>query len=513
MIHAPVKPLRDFQQRLAGELTEDYVVPSHVHGFVPARSPLTNAQVHRGREWVLRVDLADFFPSINFGRVRGLFMSSPFEFGEPAATLLAQICCFEGCLPQGAPTSPIISNYICHSLDRGLASLASSARCSVTRYADDLCFSTDQAYFPHHIAYVHQGVTAAGEAVEEVVQSNGFEINSAKTRLMRRTQRQRVTGLVVNEKANVSRNYVRDLRNLLYIWKRYGEAAAITAWKKRGHPYNWPPGKPAPEFARVVRGRVQHVGSVKGWTNSTYLGLAGILGEVDEGFTLRHEAPPAPPADRLKARLFTEGKTDVTHILAAQRSFHRQGEFLDIELIADEQSAQRGDRRLLRRCEGLSYTPQPMPCICLFDSDNAEVLEEAVGSRDWKDWGNRVAAVAIVDADADRSCIETLYDDSVREIEDHEGRRFFLMSEFDEKSGLHESGRFVAPHPSKNKLVPEHVFEIEGNRSAGLSKADFAAAIEAEAEGFSVVSFDGFRPTFETIRDVLAAIAPASASD
>src|ERR1700755_2531066 len=75
-IDAPIKPLRDIQRCLADALSASYEAPSHVHGFTTGRSPVSNARAHRGREWVLRVDLKDFFPSINFGRVRGLFLDT-----------------------------------------------------------------------------------------------------------------------------------------------------------------------------------------------------------------------------------------------------------------------------------------------------------------------------------------------------------------------------------------------------------------------------------------------------
>lgn len=507
VIHAPIQPLKEIQRKLARKI--EYEVPDLVHGFVPERSPLSNARVHRKHEWVLRIDLADFFPSINFGRVRGLFLAYPFEYGPDAATMIAQTCCFDGVLPQGAPTSPLISNLICRSLDRDLERLAAKERCAVSRYADDLCLSSDQGYFPHHLAYIEQGRTVAGETIEAIVEDNGFNINHAKSRLMHRTQRQRVTGLVVNEKANVSRDYVRDLRNLLYIWGRHGEAEAIAAWTRKGHPRNWPPEKPSPTFAKVVRGRVQHVGSVKGWTDSTYLALARKLDEVDEGFVLRHQAPPAPRKDRRKVRLLTEGDSDISHILAAQRHFHRQGDFLDLELVIDDQSAQHGDRNLLRTCRGLAMTPQPKPCVCLFDRDNPEVLKEAVGRDDWKDWGNGVIAAAIVSPDGGRACIEMLYDEAVREIEDEKGRRLFLMSEFDDRSGLHESLKFNTPHPDRRKLLPDAVFAIGDNRSVLLSKSDFARVVESESGDFANVSFDGFRATFEVVREALGATSAA----
>jgi len=477
-IDAPVWPLKEIQRRLADQLSLWYEPPLHVHGFVPERSPISNARAHRGREWVLRVDLADFFPSINFGRVRGLFMSYPFEFPGSVATLLAQTCCCDGRLPQGAPTSPMISNFICHSLDRDLFRLAWSERCSVSRYADDLCFSTDRGYFPPQLGHIDNGKTVAGPAIVTAVEANGFTINPEKSKLMRRTQRQRITGLVVNKKTNVPRDYVRDLRNLLYIWKQYGESDAIKAWQRRGGPGNWPPGKSLPEFPQVVRGRVQYVGKIKGWTSSTYLGLATTLDEVDASFSLRHQAPDPEPRKQ-KVRLFTEGEADPLHMLAAQQSFHREGEFLDFELIDDDASPKNGDQALLRTCRALAMTPQPTPCLCLFDSDNDQVLPEAVESGGWKDWGNGVVAVALVGPSGGRVCIEMLHDRAARELEDGEGRRLFLMSEFHPESGVHDSGTFTTPHPGGTKLVPKKVYTIAGSRSVAMGKLDFAKAISA----------------------------------
>jgi RNA-directed DNA polymerase len=151
-IRAPIKPIKDIQRDLADVLTRCYSAPPHVHGFVPGRSPSSNARRHRRQKWVLRVDLKDFFPSIHFGRVWGLFQAPPFEYPEEVATTLAQICCFENQLPQGAPTSPIVSNFICWGMDKALSRLAAVERCYYSRYADDLCFSTDRSSFPASLA-------------------------------------------------------------------------------------------------------------------------------------------------------------------------------------------------------------------------------------------------------------------------------------------------------------------------------------------------------------------------
>jgi RNA-directed DNA polymerase len=264
-IHAPIKPIKDIQQRLSKLLSDCYEPPVNVHGFVRGRSPMSNARLHQRQQWVLRLDLADFFPSIHFGRVRGLFRAYPFDYPADVATLLAQICCHDGRLPQGAPTSPIISNYICRRLDSRLAQLARAERCHYTRYADDLCFSTDRTRFSATLGSIDAGLPTAGVSVVEIIVANGFTVNEAKIRMMRRTQRQRITVLVVNRKVNVSQQYTRDLRNLLYIWQQHGEPDATAALGRLEPHMNWPPGKPTPEFRKVVRGRVQHVGAVKGW--------------------------------------------------------------------------------------------------------------------------------------------------------------------------------------------------------------------------------------------------------
>ena len=114
-----------------------------VHGFVEDRSIVTNAKRHLETKpyHLLSLDLEDFFPSITFFRVRGVFRKAPFNLSHEVATVLAQLCTFQNTLPQGAPTSPMLSNLVCRSLDRDLMSLARRHRATYTRYADDITFS------------------------------------------------------------------------------------------------------------------------------------------------------------------------------------------------------------------------------------------------------------------------------------------------------------------------------------------------------------------------------------
>ena len=190
------------------------------HGFKRDRSIITNAIKHHKRRYVFNIDLQDFFPSINFGRVRGFFIKDAnFMLHAKVATILAQIACYENGLPQGAPCSPVISNLIGHVLDIRLCKLASANGCTYSRYADDITFSTNKPDFPPSIAKRVAGEAhkwEVGDKLEEAVVSAGFAINPAKTRMQYRSSRQAVTGLVVNRKVNIRTEYRRTVRAMAH---------------------------------------------------------------------------------------------------------------------------------------------------------------------------------------------------------------------------------------------------------------------------------------------------------
>lgn len=225
-IHAPIPELKLIQKRLATHLTlclqeitrsneiDDQCVLSH--GFRKGFSIVTNARRHRNRRFVFNTDLADFFPSIDFGRVRGYFIQNrDFRIPIKVATILAQIACRNGALPQGSPCSPVISNLIGNILDIHLAALASRSGCTYTRYADDLSFSTNLREFPRSIAIPDpngSGLWSAGPELESRVRRAGFNVNPSKSRLSIRNSRQLVTGLVVNKIVNVPYEYSKTTR-------------------------------------------------------------------------------------------------------------------------------------------------------------------------------------------------------------------------------------------------------------------------------------------------------------
>lgn len=269
--------------RYLNQLLKALYLPSDsVCGFVEGRSVVTNASKHVGKKYVFNTDLMDFFPSIEQPRVWKRLQLPPFNFHKAVANVVAGLCSMkeevEGkvkyVLPQGAPTSPIITNMICDNLDRRLRGLAKRFGLSYSRYADDITFSSD------HYVYSLNGDFR--KELDRIISSQGFRMNPAKTRLQKRGERQEVTGLTVNELPNVTRKYVREIRDLLYIWDRYGYGTAMLKFIPR---YGNSKGKAKsgnPDLANVLEGKLMYLKMVKGSSNPTYLSLYAKFRKLSE---------------------------------------------------------------------------------------------------------------------------------------------------------------------------------------------------------------------------------------
>jgi RNA-directed DNA polymerase len=263
-IFAPPRSLAFLQRKIAVALLAQHKPKPASHGFLRDRSIVTNAKCHAGQAAIFNLDLKDFFPSIHFGRLQRLLQKKPFRLGGEAATVICQIC-FEaaGRLPQGAPSSPIISNLVCRALDDGLQRLAHVHGCVYTRYADDLTFSTSRPILPAAIAVIDASTSrySAGSELAGVITASSFTINPTKVRLYRRDRRQEVTGLTVNENPNVRRAFVRDLDAIIHGWRKYGYEAASAHYVKLRR-------RPVPLdrkfLINVLRGKLAFIRMVKG---------------------------------------------------------------------------------------------------------------------------------------------------------------------------------------------------------------------------------------------------------
>lgn len=177
-----------------------------------------NAEVHRGKRYVFNLDIENFFDQYNFGRVRGFFINDrDFSLNPTVATTIAQIACFNNVLPQGSPTSPHIANLLTQFFDNRMARFLRPRRCGYTRYADDITISTNVREFPAEVAIRTptdpQGWSIAPELAAIFARAN-LPPNPSKTRMSLYSSRQAVTGLVVNQRPNVTREYYLQTRSM-----------------------------------------------------------------------------------------------------------------------------------------------------------------------------------------------------------------------------------------------------------------------------------------------------------
>ena len=258
-ITAPTGKLKDIQRCISAIVAPYYRTPECVHGFAEGRSVATNARNHTGRNYVLNIDLKDFFPTITYTRV----MKSLQELGfnEEVSDIISRLCTipmwderkemWRNALPQGSPSSPLLSNIVCSSLDQRLSALAKRYGVTYSRYADDMTFSSD------HSVYARDGLFF--KELEDIVRSSGFKINEKKTRLQKKGSRQEVTGLIVGEKVNTYRQFTKNLRAAVF----HAETNGCTP-----HEFN------------NIMGRVSYMAMVKGTDAPVVKRFRAIMSKV-----------------------------------------------------------------------------------------------------------------------------------------------------------------------------------------------------------------------------------------
>jgi RNA-directed DNA polymerase len=256
-LSAPHRKLAAAQRWIFENIVGKLPAEPPAHGFLPGRSIVSNAAAHAGRAVVLNLDLEGFFPSITFPRVASVFRR--LGYSPAAATILGLLCTecprrevlYEGRkyhvatgprgLPQGACTSPGLSNQVARRLDRRLGGLAAKMGLTYTRYADDLTFSGDEG-LNERLGYVMA-------RVRHLAAEEGFAVNEKKTRVLRRSARQLVTGLVVNDRPGVPRDEVRRLRAILHRARTEG----LDAQNRAG----------LPNFRAWLVGKIAYVSMVR----------------------------------------------------------------------------------------------------------------------------------------------------------------------------------------------------------------------------------------------------------
>lgn len=258
-ISKPKESLKIIQKCLLEILSILYKPHHSAHGFIKEKNVVTNSAVHVGKKYIFNIDIKDFFPSTSFHKIKFLLSLKPFFLNgerEEIGSLIANLCCKEGFLPQGAPTSPIITNIVCRRIDSMFWELARVHKAKYTRYADDITFSSNKNIFDECFF----------NKIKKILSVDKYEINPQKTRLSLWYQRQEVTGVVVNQKQNLAREYIKDIRYWLFSWEKFKAINTQSDFEKRYpekkgfHRYNKTIG-----FKNYLFGKIQYLKMVRGF--------------------------------------------------------------------------------------------------------------------------------------------------------------------------------------------------------------------------------------------------------
>jgi RNA-directed DNA polymerase len=294
------------------------------YGFKRHKGIVDNAYRHRRRRFVFNIDIEDFFDQFNFGRVRGFFIKDRrFALTADVATVIAQIVCFNNKLPQGSPTSPHIANLCSEFLDRRMSRFLAPLRCRYSRYADDITISTNVRIFPNLVAIQNsldpQGWQVAPQ-LEDLLKRSGFSVAKKKTRLSSKaTGRQVVTGLVVNEKVNITREYYLTTRAMCHRLFRAKPVAAPKPTTNYTNSCNPLVPSVDPDIHAHIEGRVAFIDHVR--RRSDQRSLRDQQDEPTQFFGLLTKyflhrefyGSPMP-------KVITEGPSDVFYLKVAART-------------------------------------------------------------------------------------------------------------------------------------------------------------------------------------------------
>ncbi|MBR3766176.1 MAG: RNA-directed DNA polymerase [Muribaculaceae bacterium] len=321
-IYAPLYNLRWIQICLNEIFKAIYTPSPYAMGFAAGRSIVDNARMHTNQNYVFNIDLQDFFHSIDRHRVYKRLQFAPFNFNPEIANVIAGFCTIKSfvrsggsssidcyVLPQGAPTSPLLTNAICDTLDRRLQGLAKRFGLHYSRYADDITFSS--------MHNVYQEQSEFRQELERIIADQGFTINPKKTRLSHCSKRQEVTGLVVSQKVNVNPKFVKDIRAILHIWEKYGYNAAYSSFYPKYLSEKCQLNRGYMNLANVISGKLCFLKMVKGAKDPIYIKLNEQFASI-----LKSQKSTKGESERIKY-LMTMTKRDFEKKIGTKIHFNR----------------------------------------------------------------------------------------------------------------------------------------------------------------------------------------------
>ncbi len=279
-IQSPNDYLKKIQRKLARYLENFCTIEDSACGFVRGKSIKDGARLHVGKKCILNIDFKDFFPEIKSKQVYDNLRMC--YFPDEICKAITHIVCYNGGLPQGAPTSPILSNLVCRNLDKQLFQLSITYNFSYSRYADDLTFSTNDKIFHSSIVKKNGKKIILGTVLENIISENLFLINEKKIKLHLQNNRMETTGLTVNKKINLPREYLKNLRAILHNCEKNGLFHEARKYRRKNrlfvnisNKYIANPQKLTMQlsiwFYKKILGKIQYIRAILGEDNSYYL--------------------------------------------------------------------------------------------------------------------------------------------------------------------------------------------------------------------------------------------------
>lgn len=247
VINPPCGFLKNIQRRILSEILNKHEISPYATAYVHGRHMSDNAEPHVGHKYLLKMDIVDFFGSISYLQVLSCAFSSKI-YPKQIGVMLTSLCCKDEALPQGAPTSPMLSNIVMKSFDDVIGDWCKAHGITYTRYCDDLTFSGDR---PLYTAYLK---------AKGMLEERGFEINEAKTHFITASKQQTVTGLTVNQKVSVPAEYKRRLRQEIYYSLKFGFADAVI---HQQHTDFLKKERPGVSYCHHLLGKVNYVLSIE----------------------------------------------------------------------------------------------------------------------------------------------------------------------------------------------------------------------------------------------------------
>lgn len=243
-IYVPNNQLKTHQKKILREILSKLPVSKYATAYIKGGTLVRNASPHVGKRYILKLDITDFFGSICFEQVYSTAFNTKY-FPKQIGVMLTKLCCRKGVLPQGTPTSPALSNIVMRNFDNNIGRWCEKHDISYTRYCDDIAFSSDKPLFTVY------------QKTKSMLQEMGFELNEKKTHFITNANKQTITGLTVNEKISVQKNYKRTLRQEVYYVLKFGLAENIV---RSGHMDFMTDGLPdAEKYYHHLLGRVAFV--------------------------------------------------------------------------------------------------------------------------------------------------------------------------------------------------------------------------------------------------------------